>query len=585
MDGIAVAAVTAELAAALTGGRIEKIRQPRPDEIVLAVHKEKNHPKALLSANAGSPRACLTQSQKESPLAAPLFLMVLRKHLGGGKVVAVRQMGLERILCLDIESMNEMGDKTVKTLILEMMGKHSNLILTDDKGTILDSIKRVGPDKSSVRLVLPGLPYALPPDQGKLSPLELDAESFAGRLAQAPAVKLSKALYTSYTGISPVMAAELCFRAGLSPDAPCESLSDPRPLFQVFAAAMERVKAADFAPELYADARTHRPFEFSMLPLGQYVGCAVTSFPSPSALLEAFYSERDNTYHIQQKAHDLRRLVQNNVERCVKKKELQQKSRQDAAPMDTWRRYGELLTANLHALKPGMTTVSLPDFYREDMAETKISLDPQKTPAENAQRYFAKYNKAKRTLAALEVQEAQNDADLAYLEGVLVAIQAASDPADLAEIRRELAEQGFLRKKAEKRGKDGKPKASRPLHFKSPGGCDIFVGKSNTQNDWLTLKFAEPQDLWFHTKNIPGSHVILKTPDGNASDADRLAAANLAAFYSKARQGSQVPVDYTQRKNVKKPRGAKPGLVIYEQNKTAYITPDEGLLNQLEKLE
>ena len=588
LDGITTSAIVSELKAALLGGRIDKIHQPLADEIRMSIRGlGSGAKKIIISANSAHPRIHLTESSRENPMTAPLFCMVMRKHIAGGKIIDIVQPNFERIIILRIESANEMGDITTKNLILEIMGKHSNRILTDETGKILDSIKRVTHEKSSVREVLPGKEYVFPPSQDKKNPLLAEQADFLFSLHLQEGRRLQEFLYQTYTGISPVMAGEICTRAGLDASDSCQetTLENSERLFAAFEKTMQEVKAEDYYPAIYYQKENqkenNRIVDFAVLKMQQFQGLAAKPFPSVSALLEGFYQERDNAAHIRQKAQDMRKLVTNHIERCVKKKEIQLKTRRETKGMDLWKKKGELLTANIYAVPQGVTTFKTIDYYEESMPEIEIAIDPAKTPAENAQKYFAKYNKAKRTLAALEIQEKQNNEELAYLESVLNALENAKEDADLSEIRTELAESGFIRRQAQKKGQP-KPKRAKPLRYISSDGYEILVGKSNLQNDELTLRTAEPTDLWMHTKDIPGSHVIIRTNgQSELPEATMEEAANLAAFYSKAKNSSMVPVDYTQRKNIKKPNGAKPGMVIYLTNKTIYITPDEARIQQM----
>lgn len=587
LDGISTAAIAAELKETLLGGRIDKIHQPTTDEICFTVRSIGKNYKVLASANSGHPRMHISEISKDNPMTAPLFCMVLRKHIAGGKIVDICQPNFERILILKIESANEMGDLTTKNLILEIMGKHSNLILTDENNKILDSIKRISHEKSSVREVLPGKTYVFPPAKDKKNPLLLDKAEFFSLLHKQEGQKIQNFLYQTYTGISPIMAAELCHRAGIDSSTYCAQMTPAltENLYTAFAHTMEEVKNSHFSPVIYYEKESGHIIDFSVVEMEQFSGLAKKPFPSVSSLLESFYTERDNAAHIRQKAHDMRRLVQTNIERCIKKKEIQIKTLKSVEKKDVWKKKGELLTANIYAVQPNTTVFKTIDFYDPEMKEIEIALDPTKTPSENAQKYFQKYNKAKRTLAAMEIQQKQNDGELAYLESVLNALENANEEADLAEIRTELAESGFMRKQTKKKGQN-KPKKAKPLHFRSSDGFDIYVGKSNLQNDELTLRTAEPTDIWMHTKNIPGSHVIIRTNGtGEAPVSTLEEGATLAAYYSKAKDGSMVPVDYTLRKNVKKPNGAKPGMVIYLTNKTMYITPTEEDINKLKGTE
>ncbi len=587
LDGIAAANIVYELNDRLLGGRIDKVYQPLGDEIIFTVRSIGSNYKVLASANSSHPRIHLTKLSKDNPMSPPLFCMVLRKYIAGGKIIRITQPDFERIIILEIESMNELGDMTAKKLIVEIMGKHSNIILTDENDKILDAIKRVSHEKSSVREVLPGKTYVFPPSQNKKNPLTADREQFLFLLHQQEGMKLQEFIYKNYTGISPIMASEICFKAEADPSAACAQVDEltEQKLFSAFSEIMQKTAENAFAPEIIYHPKTNKILDFSVLEMSQFKAFKKVSYPSVSELLEAFYSEKDNAYHIQQKSHDMRRIILSNIERCVKKKDIQGKTLQDTAGKELWKLKGELITANIYGIPKNATSFSAVNFYEENLPEIEIALDPTKTPSANAQKYFNKYNKAKRTLAALEIQTKQNEEELNYLESILNALENAKETGDLEEIKTELTEAGFIKKRFSKKGKQQKPKKAKPMHYTSSDGFDIYVGKSNLQNDELTLHFADSKDIWLHTKDIPGSHVIICTNGtGTVPDSTLLDAANLAAFYSKGKTGSNVPVDYTLRKNVKKPSGAKPGMVIYEQNKTLYITPSEQKIMELKML-
>lgn len=555
-DGITVANIAHELNKKLTGGRIDKAYQPESDEIILLVRSNGVNYRLLITANASHPRIHLTEKNKDNPLTAPMFCMVLRKHLTGGRIVCIEQPDFERIINIKINSLNEMGDMTEKTLIVEIMGKHSNIILADENGVILDCIKHVSHALSSVREVLPGKIYAPAPSQNKINPLELEKEQFLRATANIP-------IYQAYTGISPIIGKEIMHRSQVNN-------SD---IFIEFKKIMDGVTAGNYSNEVIFDDK-NKPVEFSCFEMLLYKDSLKKQFGSASEMLEYFYDRRDSTARISQKSQDLRKLVQLNIDRCLKKRDIQQNTLEEIKDRAQLKMYGELLTSNIYMLKKGMDKFTTTNFYDEACPEITIELDVNRTPSENAQLYFKKYNKQKRTFDALQVQIAQNDSELDYLEGVMSAVFSSSDEADINEIRDELAEQGFAKRRKQAKGGQ-KPKKTFPLLFKSSDGFDIYVGKNNKQNDELTLRFAMSDDIWLHTKDIPGSHVIIRLNGRSVSETAVEEAANLAAFYSKAKNGSNVPVDYTPRKNVKKPSGAKPGFVIYEKNKTVYVTPDE----------
>ena len=587
LDGIAVSCITSEAEEKFLGARVDKIYQPNNDEIILSLRGKNENYKLLLSSNPNNPRLHITTVQRNNPMTAPLFCMVLRKHLSGGRILSVNQPEFERIIEIGIESLDEMGDKSEKKLILEIMGKHSNIILVDEKGKILDSIKRVSFDKSSVREVLPGRDYFYPPSQNKINPLTLDRQIFFAEAEAKKNFKVQEFIYKTYTGISPLSASEICHRAKVSPFDFVLTLSndDLNRIFDSFYNIILDIKNKNFEPEIIYEPETRKIVDFSAFELKMFDSYIKKQYTSISKLLEDFYFERDNAYHISQKAHDMHMVVSRNIERCVKKKNIQLNTLKDLSDMDKLRLKGELITANIYAIKKGDKKLKTVNFYDENMSEIEIELDENKTPSENAQKYFSKYNKAKRTIEALEVQKKINDEELLYLENTLVDIENSTNESDLNEIRDELSEFGYMKRKAVKKGLTKKLQKSKPLNFVSSDGYDILVGKSNVQNDELTLKIAEKTDIWLHTKNIPGSHVIIRAngePE-KVPDTTLLEALNMSVFYSKAKNSSGVPVDTTLCKNVKKPKGAKPGLVIYEKNKTYYITPDLKIINTLKE--
>ena len=582
LDGITVAGIVSELNKKLLGGRIDKIYQPLADEIIFTVRSIGQNYKVLVSANSSHPRMHITQIQKQNPISAPIFCMVMRKYIAGAKITKIYQPDFERMIILEVESMNELGDITPKKLILEMMGKHSNFIVVDEHNKILDAIKRVSHDKSSVREVLPGKEYCMPPSQQKQNPLFMTKEHIFEQLQKQSGAKVQEVLYQSYTGISPILASEICFRANIDSSYFCEQLTEQnkQSIYTTFYNVLEQVKQQQFCYYIYYDE--YKLLDFSVLNMEQFQQFSKKQYESISMLLEDYYAEKDNLYHVRQKSHDMRRILLSNIERCAKKKEIQKRTEKEVASKDKWKIKGELLTANIHAISKGMSIFRTINFYDPEYKEIEIAIDPTKTPSENAQKYFSKYNKAKRTLAALEIQKKQNDEELAYLETIFQSLETAKEEADLDEIRMELVEQGYMKRKTAKKNKPQKSKKTKPLHYISSDGFDIYVGKSNIQNDELTLHTAQGSDIWLHTKDIAGSHVIIKTNGIDVPDSTLLEAANISAYFSKGKNSSHVPVDYTLRKYVKKPNGAKPGMVIYERNKTIYITPDEKNIKKLE---
>ena len=581
-DGITVSAIKAEIEDKILGGRIDKGYQPEKDEIILGIRSMGQAYKLLLTSNASNPKFHFTQTNPSNPMTPPLFCMVMRKHLQSGKIIKIEQPDFDRILNIYVESLNELGDYSVKKLVLEIMGRHSNIILTDENNTILDCIKHIGHDTSSVREVLPGREYTLPPSQGKINTLELDNNDFNEVLENNPSFEIQSVIYKNYTGISPIAASEICYRANVNGSTPVEALTDIQKeiVFNKFAELVEDIKANRFYPESITNEKG-KTIDFSPIEMTQFNGLEIKKYTSISELIESFYANRDFAYRIGQKTQDLRKLITQNIERCIRKKDIQMQTLRSIKNRDELRLKGELLTANIYSIKKGMTTVELPNYYSENQELVAIELDSNKTPSENAQKYYKAYNKAKRTFEALNDQIKSNDEELAYLESVLTSVNNCTDEQDVKEIRRELREEGYVKKV--KNQKDKSKKHSVPLHFISQDGFDIYVGKNNIQNDELTLKFARPRDIWMHTKNIPGSHVIIVANGQTIPDTTLNEGAMLSAFYSKAKNSSKVPVDYTEKKNVKKPNGSKPGFVIYETNKTAYITTSEEEIKKIRR--
>lgn len=581
-DGITVSAIKAEIEDKILGGRIDKVYQPEKDEIILGIRSMGQAYKLLLTSNASNPKFHFTQTNPSNPMTPPLFCMVMRKHLQSGKIIKIEQPDFDRILNIYVESLNELGDYSVKKLVLEIMGRHSNIILTDENNTILDCIKHIGHDTSSVREVLPGREYTLPPSQGKINTLELDNNDFNEVLENNPSFEIQSVIYKNYTGISPIAASEICYRANVNGSTPVEALNDIQKeiVFNKFAELVEDIKANRFYPESITNEKG-KTIDFSPIEMTQFNGLEIKKYTSISELIESFYANRDFAYRIGQKTQDLRKLITQNIERCIRKKDIQMQTLRSIKNRDELRLKGELLTANIYSIKKGMTTVELPNYYSENQELVAIELDSNKTPSENAQKYYKAYNKAKRTFEALKDQIKSNDEELAYLESVLTSVNNCTDEQDVKEIRRELREEGYVKKV--KNQKDKSKKHSVPLHFISQDGFDIYVGKNNIQNDELTLKFARPRDIWMHTKNIPGSHVIIVANGQTIPDTTLNEGAMLSAFYSKAKNSSKVPVDYTEKKNVKKPNGSKPGFVIYETNKTAYITTSEEEIKKIRR--
>ena len=562
-DGVTIASVVYELKEKLIGGRLYKIAQPEEDELLLTVKHSTGQYRLLLSANASLPLIYLTESNKPSPLTAPNFCMLLRKHLQNGRITEISQPGLERIVRIGVEHLDEMGDLRHKTLVIEIMGKHSNIIFCDEDNMIIDSIKHVSAAVSSVREVLPGRPYFVAGTQDKLDALTTDGKGFCKALSAKPQ-PVYKAIYGSFTGISPVLAQELCHRAGVDADLPTAGLdgNDYERLSQNFQDMIAAIRQEQFSPNIaYTGSQ---PVEFAALPLTMYTGGADSckTFDSMSVLLENYYSEKSTITRIRQKSVDLRRIVQTALERNIKKYDLQIRQMQDTDKRETYRIYGELLNTYGYSAAPGAKSLEAVNYYNGETVN--IPLDPTLSATENAKKYFEKYGKMKRTYEALSELTKQVKEEIDHLESISASLDIALKEEDLVEIKEELTESGYIRRKG---GTKKQKVTSKPFHYLSSDGFHMYVGKNNYQNDQLTFQFATGNDWWFHAKHMPGSHVIVKL--GNAQELpDRTfeEAARLAAYYSKGRDQEKVEIDYVQKKHVKKPGGAKPGFVVYYTN-------------------
>ena len=567
-DGIVVADLVHEFRNQLIGGRIAKIAQPETDELLLTIKTNDGQRRLLISADASLPLVYLTDANKPAPMTAPNFCMLLRKHIGGGRIVDIRQPKLERIIHFTIEHLDELGDLCRKELIVEIMGKHSNIIFCTSDGKIIDSIKHVPAQMSSVREVLPGREYFIPDTMHKADPLTVDADTFTGLLKEKP-MPVSKAVYTSFTGISPVTAEEICHLAGLDSALPAKEYSEDVlfHLYTQFTIYLSAIKEGRFTPAIYYDGR--EPKEFAALPLTHFDGYECREYTSISEVLSTFYSTRSLLTRIRQKSADLRHIVQTALERNRKKYDLQLRQLKDTENREKFRIYGELINAYGYNVEEGARKLDALNYYTNEMVS--IPLDPTKTPQENAQRYFAKYNKQKRTFEALSELSKETLEDINYLESVQTALDIALTEEDLAQIREELAGAGYIRRRFTKKKVRIK---NEPLHYISSDGYHIYVGKNNLQNEELTFRFASGNDWWFHAKQAPGSHVIVKSNGDELPDRTFEEAGRLAAYYSSMRGSDKVEIDYIQKKHVKKPNGAKPGFVVYYTNYSLVIDSD-----------
>lgn len=568
-DGITVACMAHELNKNLAGGRISKIAQPETDELLLTIKSQAGNFRLLLSASASLPLVYLTASNKPSPLTAPNFCMLLRKHISGGRIVSVTQPSLERVLRFEIEHLDEMGDLCRKYLVVEIMGKYSNIIFCSDQDQIIDSIKHVSAQISSVREVLPGRPYFIPETQEKEDPLTVSEGAFVSAVC-SKAAKLSKALYTSLTGISPVAAEEIVSRASLDSDRAANSYEPEEliHLYRTFRRYLEPLTEGAYEPSIYYDGKT--PVEFSCLPLSIYDNCRREVYPTISEVLETYYAEKNALTRIRQKSTDLRRIVQTALERNVKKYDLQAKQLKDTEKREKYRVYGELINTYGYNVEPRSKSFQALNYYTGE--EITIPLDPQIPVQDNAKKYFDKYGKLKRTCEAVTTLLKETGDEIEHLKSIQTSLDIALQEEDLAQIREELVQSGYIHKRPS--GNKKVKITSRPFHYISSDGFDMYVGKNNLQNDELTFQFAKGGDWWFHAKGAPGSHVIVQTNGQELPDRTYEEAARLAAYYSSNRNAEKVEIDYIEKKHVKKPNGAKPGFVVYYTNYSMMIDSD-----------
>ena len=574
-DGIVISNLTYELNTNLVGGRISKISMPEDNELIFTIKNNAKTYRLLVSASASLPLVYLTDVNKPAPKVAPAFLMLLRKYIGTAKINNIFQMGLERILCFELEHLNELGDLSHKRMYIEIMGKHSNIIFTDENNKIIDSIKRISANMSSLREVLPGREYFLPEELKKKDLLNTGLEEFIDIL-KSKEYPLVKSVYMNFAGISPLIAEEIILRASLLSQAPSTSLSELEytHLFHTIQNLLEDINAHNFTPNIIY--KGEEAIEFSSINLYSYEGKEYKreSFDSVSKMLYDFYSSREAFVLNRQKSSDLRRIVNTALERASKKYDLQEKQLQDADKKDIYRVYGDLLITYGYSLKGGESSFTTENFY-DDNKEITIPLDKNKSAKENAKKYYDKYAKLSRTTKALSEEILKTKNDIEHLQSIQTALEVSSDDESLSQIRQELVDFGYIKKHSSAK----KQKiASHPYHYISSDGYDIYVGKNNYQNEELTFKVATGNDWWFHAKGIPGSHVILKSNnEEELPDRAYEEAAALAAFYSKAKDADKVEVDYIQKKNIKKVAGAAPGFVIYHSNWSMVATPKANL--------
>lgn len=580
LDGIFLSQIKNEIGAVIIGGRVDKIHQPAKETVVIAMRSQGGNHKLLLSASSSNPRLHFTAQPQDNPKSPPMFCMLMRKHLSGAKLVGIRQIGLDRILHFDFETVNELGDRVILTLAVEIMGRHSNLILIDQNNKIIDSIKRINDEMSRVRPILPGMSYSLVPARERLSLFTASPAEIIERMQTTSELELSKALLQALEGVSPLVCREIAYHTVRGNEISVVQLNEEQLVRLKFylSQMIDHLAVGDSTPTMLVDARG-KPRDFTFLDINQYGHTLVSrSYESYSSLLDTFFSERDRIDRMHQRSSDLLKLLVNLSERVSRKLATQREELKASTERETLKIYGDLISSNLYALEKGMTSAIVDNYYEEDCPKIEIPLDIMLTPAQNAQHYYARYHKADTAEKKLHTLIAQGEAELQYFETVFDELARASLDSELTAIRAELAAQGYLRN-VYKRGM--KEEKLAPLKYRSDDGFTILCGRNNIQNDRLTLKESRNSDIWFHTQKIPGSHVVILTEGQEVPNRTLEQAAIIAAYHSKARESGKVAVDFTRIRNVKKHPANKPGLVIYDPFQTAIVDPDHELVTRL----
>ncbi|NBI06894.1 Rqc2 family fibronectin-binding protein [Senegalia massiliensis] len=587
LDGITLRSLVSELQSTLINGKINKVYQPETDELLMDIRNNGITKKLIVSASSNNPRIHFTDDTKKNPQSPPMFCMLLRKHIQGGRILSIEQYGFERVIKILISSYDELGDLTEKELIVEIMGRHSNIILLDkNNNKIIDSIKRVTPDISSVRQVLPGLKYISVPSQNKISPFDLEKNNFLLLIKDINSSKvLYKSLYENFIGISPLIAKEICKRAGIYENLNLKELkeNDIEKIYSSFKSIIDYILDGKSCPTIVYNEFKTKILGFSSWDLIQFDNSIKQHFNTVNEMLDQLYKTKDKLDRIKQKSLSLKKRIKTRLDRDKNKLSKQKDELLNAKNREKYKIAGELITANIYRIEKGMDKIEVLDYYNDNQKIT-IKLNPNLTPSENAQKKFKRYNKLKNAFIEVSNQIKQTESEINYLENILLSIENASDLDDLEEIREELIEENYIKNRKKYKNKKKSKFKSKPMHFLSSDGYDIYVGKNNKQNDYLTLKFSDKNDFWLHTKDIPGSHVIVRKKGKEIPENTIYEASLLAAYNSKAKMSSNVPVDYTERKNVKKPNGAKPGMVIYENNNTIYVTPTEKEISKINKI-
>nr|WP_300005777.1 NFACT RNA binding domain-containing protein [Tissierella sp.] len=588
-DGIVTNTVVNELNNTLIGGRVDKVYQPEKDEILIYIRNKGENYRLLISSASNNPRIYLTKITKQNPQEPPMFCMLLRKHLIGGTILNIDQFALDRIISIDVSSIDELGDPSEKSLIVEIMGKHSNIIFIEkETKKIIDSIKRVSFDMSRVRQILPGNDYILPPNQEKLNPLTASKIDFLKAIEnEKPNTHSYKFFYFNYMGLSPLISKEICFNANVDIKRSISTLTetDIEALYTNFNYIIGKVNSKNFNP-LYIEGDDGVVSYFYSLDINMYGEDSKIFLPTISQVLDKVYIAKDSFDRVSQKSQSIKKSIQVKLDRTINKLSKQSNELMESKDREKYKIYADLISANIHLIKPGLKMVSLANFYDENMDELSIPLNEKISAPENAQRYYKKYSKLKTRESLLKVQIKETNQEIEYLENVLISIEHSTEVDEIDEIRDELIKGSYIRdtSKDKVRRKRKKKKEFKPYHYLSQDGFDMYVGKNNLQNEYVTLKLARKDDLWFHVQGMPGSHVIIKKENKEIPDETLEEAALLAAYYSKAKNSSNVAIDYTEKKHVKKMPSSKPGMVIYDNFKTINISPSKAKIDGITNL-
>lgn len=585
-DGIVTKSVVKELREKLIGGRVDKVYQQEKDEILFHIHSKGINYRLIMSASSNNPRVYLTDYSKKNPPEPPMFCMLLRKHLIGGIILNIEQFNLDRVIFIDISAIDELGQPTEKRIVIEIMGKHSNIILIDKSSfKIVDSVKRIYEDMSRVRQILPGMIYEYPPLQDKVNPLDIAKEDFFSIMdSEDKNLPCFKFLYFNYLGLSPLISREICFDAGIDIDRNLGSMyeDDRTSLYISFNKFMNQISREEFNPVSVLNNNKTEILAFHALELNQFGTENRVFFDSISNLLDNFYRRKDIIDRIGQKSQSIKKSIQVKLDRANNKLGKQKEELLESQDREKYKIYADLISANLHIIPRGVNSIELENFYDENMNKLNIPLDIKLSPVANAQKYYKKYSKLKNAHQLLLEQIPNTEDEISYLENVLMSIENSTEIEELDEIKEELISEGYIKGSIKKKKKK-EESVSKPLHYISKDGFNIYVGKNNKQNDYLTLKLSRKDDIWLHVQNMPGSHVIIEKMGKTIPLSTIEEAAILASYYSKGKNSNHVPVDYTERKNVKKPKNAKAGMVIYEDFKTIIINPSKELVDNIKK--